>query len=121
MGFFSWKTSDTDESISNAESCCGALPVYMYLPDGQVVHEKSYSGYGIFGGIDFYEEVIKPDGTKVKNRREGIDCFFDKENSSFCKFPKFATTNNYKYEDLSPAKECPDQGFFYDLNDDPWM
>ena len=33
MGFFSWKTSDTNKSISNKYSDRGALPVYLYCPD----------------------------------------------------------------------------------------
>ena len=54
MGFFSWITSDTHESISNAYSDRGALPVYLYCPDGTKIYEPDYQGYGDFGGHDAY-------------------------------------------------------------------
>ena len=58
MGFFSWKTVDTNESISNSYSVRGALPVKVLVPNeftgeyGQELIEKHYEGYGVFGGQD---------------------------------------------------------------------
>ena len=57
MGFFSWKTSDTDTSISNSYSSRGALPVHMITEDGRVFTEPEYEGYGVFGGKDIYELI----------------------------------------------------------------
>ena len=60
MGFFSWKTSDTDESISNASSERGALPCYLLIPKefgGGSIYEDKYEGYGMFGGRDAYALV----------------------------------------------------------------
>lgn len=58
MGFFSWKTADTDESIGNNASGFGHDdlhgPVYMLSPDGEHIKESSYDGYGVFGGVDAY-------------------------------------------------------------------
>ncbi len=52
MGFFSWKTSDTQENIMNASS--GAhKTVYLLQPDGEPpIREDEYEGYGVFGGVD---------------------------------------------------------------------
>ncbi|MBU1568448.1 MAG: hypothetical protein KJ630_22825 [Proteobacteria bacterium] len=86
MGFFSWMTSDTDESISNAYSSRGPLEVWVYLPDGSILHEPSYEGYGTMAGRTLMDEDE----------------------------PRFATKPGLKYEDLSPARNCPEQGFFYD-------
>lgn len=55
MGFFSWKTSDTNESIMNhhTEHC---QTVYLLQPDGaEPIEETAYDGYGVFGGVDAYE------------------------------------------------------------------
>jgi len=53
MGFFSWNTADTNESISNIHSDRGARPVYLLQPDGKpAILEDAYNGYGVFGGKD---------------------------------------------------------------------
>ncbi len=54
MGLFSWKTADTNESISNKFSDKGALPVKMIDDKNNVYIETDYEGYGVFGGVDFY-------------------------------------------------------------------
>ena len=59
MGFFSWKTSDTNKSISNAYSKRGALPVYVLCPDGTTIYEDEYEGYGVFGGYDIFDLVAE--------------------------------------------------------------
>lgn len=60
MGFFSWLTADTKQSISNNASIRGARPVYLIQPYNRVpICEPSYEGYGIFGGIDAYEWLAK--------------------------------------------------------------
>lgn len=57
MGFFSWLTSDTKESIANIHSGHenAGRTVYMLQPDGKPpVAECAYNGYGMFGGVDAY-------------------------------------------------------------------
>ena len=52
MGFYSWKTADTDESIWNTytDKC---KPVYLLQPNGDPpLSEPAYGGYGSFGGVD---------------------------------------------------------------------
>jgi hypothetical protein len=46
MGFFSWKTCDTNRSIANVYSDELTFDVYMITPDGRVFHETHYDGYG---------------------------------------------------------------------------
>ncbi|MEI6746940.1 MAG: hypothetical protein WCL34_13335, partial [Methylococcaceae bacterium] len=78
MGFFSWKTSDTKKVIWNEHSRKGATPspVYMITKDGRSWKEDSYSGYGDFGGKDYYELVAELNGKE--DREDGIDIFFGK-------------------------------------------
>lgn len=115
MGFFSWLTSDTHESISNKYSNRGALPVYLYCPDGTKIYEPDYDGYGRFGGHDAYALLAQWNcpglccGDEEKDRSIGISI----ENRKL-KYPlKFAESDGYTYEELEPAVGCPEQGYFY--------
>lgn len=66
MGFFSWNTSDTQESIMNIHSGL-CKTVYMLQPNGLPnIKEVSYEGYGDFGGIDAYDWIAD------KNIKEDI-------------------------------------------------
>jgi len=57
MGFFSWKTADTQRSIANMYSSRRTFPVHVLCPDGMVITELYYEGYGKFGGRDIYALV----------------------------------------------------------------
>lgn len=55
MGFFSWQTADTGQSIWNVHSNEDVRPVFMLQPDGEAsIREDAYNGYGNFGGTDAY-------------------------------------------------------------------
>lgn len=118
MGFFSWKTSDTHESISNKYSNRGALSVYLYCPDGNKLYETDYEGYGKFGGHDAYALLAQwniPEkclGDEEKDRKLGIQiAFYEKDKM---KYPlKFAESDKFTYEELDPAEVCKFQGYFY--------
>lgn len=123
MGFFSWLTSDTNKSISNTSSDRGALPVYVLIPEefgGGSIYEDNYEGYGEFGGYDIYALVAqwnKPElctGDVDIDRSIGIDiACYDHENAKL-KYPIKITECELKYEDCSPSKSDPAQGFFYE-------
>ena len=51
MGQFSWKYADTKNRI--ALKILGSA--YVPCPDGSVIYESCYQGYGVFGGHDIYE------------------------------------------------------------------
>lgn len=56
MGFFSWKTADTNESIGNIYSDRPSPTVYLLQPNGKPpIREDAYEGYGVFAGIDAHE------------------------------------------------------------------
>jgi|AntDeeMinimDraft_5_1070356.scaffolds.fasta_scaffold16501_2 hypothetical protein len=53
MGFSSWMTADTKESIYNRYSTKGCKPVFLLQPFGRPsIQEPEYPGYGVFGGVD---------------------------------------------------------------------
>lgn len=123
MGFFSFKTTDTGESIPNIYSDRDTFCVTMIDNTGHWWTEWDYEGYGIFGGKDIYELIAEMNGKKTRD--EGIDLFFSQQEG---KIDKILTPNLYRrgftyYEDLRNAKEkwkdvtledCDYQGYFYE-------
>lgn len=60
MGFFSWLTADTEESIANVHSGNEMRTVYLIQPEinghrDAPIKETAYPGYGRFGGVYVYE------------------------------------------------------------------
>lgn len=107
MGFFSWKTQDTDRSIANRYSNRETFTVIMTDDRGNCYTEQNYEGYGVFGGKDYYVLLDEMNGG-VGNRNAGIDlAFSDKEYIS----PSLSQCGDY-YDGQAPDN-CLDQGFFY--------
>jgi hypothetical protein len=116
MGFFSWKTSDTDESITNRHSTPGAFPVKMLDDKGNEYLEENYEGYGDFGGMDFYALVDTMNGG-TGDRMAGIK-IMDVNNHDTpppgVKAPKLVTAScTTKWADLPDCEDCPNQGYFF--------
>lgn len=109
MGFFSWITQDTKQSIANVHTPLRTTPtVYMRDNKGNVWKEENYDGYGMFGGKDFYELLAEMNGKET--RGEGIDLSFDKNKK--CLSPNLNENESVEWKDEIP-EDCPDQGYFY--------
>ena len=129
MGFFSWKTCDTDESIANNCSTRPTFTVHMIAPDGRVFTEPDYEGYGEFGGKDFYELLAEINGLE-SDRQLGIDLVFKNrpcngDNTPGVIYPKFVHELEddvvAQYNSLPNPESCEAQGFFYgEEEDDDW-
>lgn len=125
MGFFSWMTADTGESISNRYSTRGALPCYVLCPDGKVIEEQSYEGYGEFGEHDIFalfaqwnipEQCI---GNEIIDRDAGIDYLYS---GNEIKYPiKIVRYNNVRYDEVDASVDCPYQGFFYNDEENDYL
>ena len=140
MGFFSWLTADTNESIPNISTRQYALnprAVYLLQPSGKPsIVECEYEGYGVFGGVDAYAwlaRMNKPEECIIAfdeitgglspasnaeadehDRHIGIDLQLNE-----IKYPlKFSFDENAVYEDLQASESCPNQGFFYPEDED---
>lgn len=134
MGFFSWKTCDTGESIFNTYSDRETVSVAMVDDKGNVYIEDEYGGYGEFGGKDYYQLVAEmnvPDkcnGDVDHDRMLGIDIVF-KDNKSGnivgedklkIKVPILVSSNILRYnkdykklwETTLPPVTCEYQGYF---------
>lgn len=121
MGFFSWMTCDTNESISNRYSVRGPLTAYVLIPKefgGGCIKETNYEGYGVFGGRDIFALVAnwnKPDsctGNDEEDRYLGIDLYYHNENNPI-KYGIKIASKPMTYEDAELSEDCPDQGYFY--------
>ena len=70
MGFFSWKTQDTDRSIANNYSTRKTFTVVMIDNKGNKWVEQSYEGYGVFGNKDYYELLAEMNGVVERDKVE---------------------------------------------------
>ena len=124
MGFFSWRTQDTDRSICNNYSIRTPFHVDMIDDKGNVWSEDNYEGYGTFGGKDYYELLaemngLTGDGTEDL-RMKGIELAFKPtgENVTEVKYPNLVeSASGWVFDPLGP-ENCEYQGFFYDEDDD---
>ena len=112
MGFFSWKTQDTNESIPNIESSRKTFTVFMHDNKNNIWSETHYEGYGVFGGKDYYELLAEMNG--LKTRDEGIDlAFSDKP----CLYPNLTKNPAWNWHN-EEAEHCNEQGYFYNDNEE---
>jgi hypothetical protein len=120
MGFFSWRTQDTNQSIPNIFAVYNdegheVFTVYMTDDKGNQWREDEYEGYGVFGGKDFYVLLAEMNGLSLtgdldKDRSLGISLSSsDKPHKS----PNLTENPDYKYDWRGP-QECEYQGYFYD-------
>ena len=78
MGFFSWITQDTLESISNRHSFKDTFTVYLVDDKGNKWKEDNYEGYGEFGGKDYYVLLDEMNGGSG-DRMRGHSLFYKPE------------------------------------------
>ena len=124
MGFFSWQTADTKESIANVYTG-HCRPVYLLQPNGKPpIYEPEYAGYGEFGDKNAYVWLAENNLPEAMLDRICEDelhdiglelflegCFEDK--ISEVMYPlKFSFSKDAVYEDLPASNDCPYQGFF---------
>ena len=115
MGFFSWKTQDTNRSIANSWSCRKTFSVTMTDNRGNKWEESDYDGYGIFGGKDFYELLAEMNGKT--DRGDGISLAYgDKPFIS----PNLTETKTWEWINRTP-EDCDAQGFFYPEDEETEM
>jgi hypothetical protein len=114
MGFFSFKTQDSDRSIPSEYSDRSTFTVTMTDDKGNKWTEPKYEGYGVFGGKDYYELLAEMNGKTDRN--DGINLanpnVHGEAISKGIKFPNLTEDANHIWIDTEP-KECEHQGFFY--------
>lgn len=108
MGFFSWKTQDTNRSISNYHSGKKTFKVFMTDNKNNAWIENNYAGYGEFAGKDYYELLAEMNGLE-SSRDAGITL-------SFSGKPHITPNLNEKLTDWKneEPKICKKQGYFYE-------
>ena len=110
MGFFSWKTQDTDRSICNLFSSRTPFRVKMTDDKGNQWTEDNYEGYGVFDGKDYYALLDEMNGGNG-DRQIGIDREFNPAQYPNTIYPSL--TENGMYYDGKQPESCDAQGYFY--------
>ena len=108
MGFFSFKTQDTNRSIANRYSNRKTFKVHMHDHMGNVYTEDNYEGYGDFGGMDYYNLMASMNG--MKDRHEAITALFERKDGIL--YPNLTESSNWQWRNECPDK-CKAQGYFY--------
>lgn len=108
MGFFSWKTQDTDRSIANQFSNRKTFTVFMHDNEGNVYREDNYEGYGDFGGVDYYELVARMNGLSGRDEAVTASC----RNQPGLLHPNLTQCADWIWCNEEP-ENCEFQGYFY--------
>lgn len=129
MGFFSWKTQDTKQSIPNVYSSKPYFTVFMHDEKGNVWTEDAYDGYGEFGSKDFYELLAEMNGVEHNFDLKGSDSEFYEKDPAYSEYmrskgigiafsgkpyksPNLTRTREWTWVDEVPDA-CEYQGYFY--------
>ena len=110
MGFFSWKTQNTNKSIANRFSSNPTFTVTMIDNKGNKWVEHNYEGYGRFGGKDYYELMAEMNGFG-SDRNEAI---YSKE-KGLIQPNLYEGEGNFIWINEIP-EACIYQGYFYSKN-----
>jgi hypothetical protein len=118
-GQFSWMTQDDGEQIGSEKQ--NTITVYMHDNEGNSWEEKSYEGYGVFGGLDYYSLLSKMNGYG-DDRGDGIDVAFGKKKSKVGKktlFPALTSSKKLKsnHDFTKEPESDPNQSWYQDDED----
>ena len=138
-GQFSWFTQDTEQQIGSERE--NTIDVWMYDNQGNSWYEKHYQGYGVFGGMDYYELLAKMNGYSEEDLRKGqemrglgIDLAFKKlktkDKGKKVLFPALVADGKYNWKRHDFTKEAesdpnqswyqePEYDEFYDESEKP--
>ena len=127
-GQFSWFTHDTDQQIGSEKE--NTINVWMYDNEGNSWYEDRYEGYGVFGGMDYYDLLAKMNGytdedledykgTFKEMRSIGIDLAFGelktKHKGRKTLFPALSGNGRYNWKRHDFTKEAesdPNQSWY---------
>lgn len=123
-GQFSWITSDTDQQIGSERQ--NTIDVWMYDNEGNSWYENKYEGYGVFGGMDYYELLAKMNGYSEEDLKKGqemrglgIDLAFKKlktkDRGRKVLFPALVADGKYnwkRHDFTQEAESDPNQSWY---------
>ena len=116
MGFFSWRTQDTNKSIPNHyQDIMPTFLVWMHDNTGRKWCEPKYDGYGEFGGKDYYELLAEMNDLE-SSRDAGLSLAFSGKGYIA---PNLTESEKWTWVDEEPVS-CKYQGYFYYQPDDDY-
>ena len=118
-GQFSWMTHDRGEQIGSERE--NTINVWMFDNEGNMWYEKNYEGYGVFGGMDYYELMAKMNGYS----EEDLDIKVGKRNKIYREIRGIGIalafgdleTRDKEGDVLFPALMSDPKGFNYKRHD----
>lgn len=128
MGFFSWIAQDTNEPIyidGYQKQGYEQRTYYMWNNKGNYWKEKSYEGYGMFGGKDYYvllaemNCVYQEDITDDQKRNDGIQIEFSSNHDGIV-FPNLTETKIWKWKNKQPLQHYSQGCYKGSFDDDEW-
>jgi hypothetical protein len=104
MGFFSFKTTDTNKAIKIGSDTL----VFMLDNKGNIwTQNGGYRGFGLFGGKDIYELLAEMNGKETRD--EGIDIAYQDDQKGI-KWPNLVTDDSIPWKNKK-LKTDPSQGW----------
>lgn len=148
MGQFSWLDCRTGEQILDDVRRDVYVLIPKEFGGGHI-KEECYDGYGRFGGHDIYdlvvdwnrnyldhvdkatwtceevetleEDLVKVDNGDMEKRHVGITLACYDEDNVMLKYPiKITYDASAVYEECQPSLSDPNQGWFYEDDEDEW-
>jgi hypothetical protein len=126
MGYFSWITQDTDQPIyidGYQKPGYKQRTYYMWDNNGNFWEERSYQGYGMFGGKDYHvllaemNRVYDENVLENQKRVDGINIeFYDNHDEIF--FPNLTEISTWTWRNKQPRLH-DNQGQY--CSEDDWM
>lgn len=121
MGFFSFITQDTNESIPNPHSGRELGTIYIHDDKGNILEIGHYNGYGCFNGENFFLMIANMNRKRPVNMFDdyAVEKAIERGHSLYykprkdTKFPNITRSKDWVWRNEAPL-ECDDQGFFYD-------
>lgn len=119
-GQFSWMAQDTGNQIGSEKQ--NTIAVTMFDDKGNKWLERSYDGYGEFGGKDYYELLAQMNGVENANRNDGIDLAFGKTKvKGKLLFPALIENpnrfNSKRHDFTQEPKSDPNQSWYQEDED----
>lgn len=124
MGQFSWLTKQGEQIRNEYHNGQKVWMVFKKDNEVKVVKEEEYEGYGVFGGLDYFEVLAQMNGNTTRD--EGLEDYYTAGEFNHVQFPQLFTHEPTDHEIdsinwVEPNPDDPNQGWVVEEEeDDDW-